>query len=194
MDFISIIYNVLFVNANEILPGLWLGNAKSAHDTSFLTENNINVVVNCTQDIPFLTDVQSIDITKDSYDDIVESTHIKIPHLKNIRIPVNDSLLEKDILLMQHYLTVLLPQILDYYNSGKKILIHCYAGKQRSAIVVAALLYTIRSINMVELSKKELADDVFKFIVSRRPQAFTFGIRINFLKTFNRMFEIDVTN
>jgi hypothetical protein len=39
--------------ANLIIPRLWLGNKKAAEDTTFLQENNINVVFNCTKTLPF---------------------------------------------------------------------------------------------------------------------------------------------
>lgn len=186
MDFLSIIYNTFFVNANEILPGLWLGNAKAALDNNFLIDNNIDIIVNCTTDIPFINETQ----IETSYDDIIDSSSVKTKTI-NIRIPVNDSLLEKDILLMQHYLTVLLPELLEYYNSDKKIFVHCYAGKQRSAIVIASLLFSLRVSELSDtLSKEEIAKDVFKFIISKRPQAFTYGLKINFIKTFNRLFDV----
>lgn len=193
MDFFSILHNIFFVNANEILPGLWLGNVKSAHDKEFLIKNKIEVIINCTRDIPFINDMETIDITTESYTDITEE-HVHLPKFTNVRIPVDDSLLEKDILLMQHYLTILLPTFIEYYNQDKKILIHCYAGKQRSAIVIAALLFKIRLDNMESVDKKELSQDVFKFIISKRPQAFTYGLRINFLKTFNRLFNLENEN
>ena len=40
-------------NANEIVPRLWLGNAKAAHDEAFLKEKNITTVFNCSKDIAF---------------------------------------------------------------------------------------------------------------------------------------------
>ena len=40
-------------NVNLILPGLYLGNAKSSLDDEFLRKNNIRAVFNCTKDLPF---------------------------------------------------------------------------------------------------------------------------------------------
>ena len=36
-------------NANEIIPNLWLGNAKASMDEDFIRQNNITVVFNCTK-------------------------------------------------------------------------------------------------------------------------------------------------
>ena len=33
-------------NANEIIPNLWLGNAKASMDEDFIRQNNITVVFN----------------------------------------------------------------------------------------------------------------------------------------------------
>ena len=40
-------------NADEILPKLWLGNAKSSMDENFIRSKNITVVFNCTKNLPF---------------------------------------------------------------------------------------------------------------------------------------------
>ena len=40
-------------NVNLIIPGLYLGNAKSSLDDEFLRKNNIRAVFNCTKDLPF---------------------------------------------------------------------------------------------------------------------------------------------
>jgi len=37
-------------NADEILPGLWLGNFNSSKDEVFLKTKNISTVFNCTKD------------------------------------------------------------------------------------------------------------------------------------------------
>jgi hypothetical protein len=66
-------------------------------------------------------------------------------------------------------------------------------GKQRSAIVVAALLKVLLDYRYIDLSigtidKKKQFDYICNYIVIKRPQAFTFGYRINFKKTFYRYF------
>lgn len=42
-----------FNNADQILPNLWLGNLKAAEDETFLKNAGIDVVFNCTKNLPF---------------------------------------------------------------------------------------------------------------------------------------------
>jgi hypothetical protein len=41
-------------DATEILPNLWLGNVRSSTDEDFIKKKNIQVVFNCTKDLPFI--------------------------------------------------------------------------------------------------------------------------------------------
>jgi protein tyrosine/serine phosphatase len=165
----------LYNDADEIIPNLWLGNHRSALNIEFLKKNNINLIINCTQNKSFINEDQEMDI-------------------ETYRIPVNDSLLEKDFLLMQKYFQIIIPLLLRKYTIEKKnILVHCHMGKQRSAIVVAALLKVLLDYRYIDLSignidKKKQFDYICNYIVLKRPQAFTFGYRINFKKTFYRYF------
>lgn len=175
--FFNAIYNILFVNQTQIIPGLWIGNYKSALDQKFIADNKINVIVNCTKDMPFPILNRSV---------------------RTIRIGVDDSLLQKDILLMESYLKKIIPVLHNMYIDEKcNILVHCHAGKQRSCIVVASLLYKLweRQSSLTDLNKMaialnegergvDLSERVISHIMSRRPQAFTFGLRINFYQSF----------
>jgi len=40
--------------ANEIVPGLWLGNKHASQDRGFLDTKKIGAIFNCTKDLPFL--------------------------------------------------------------------------------------------------------------------------------------------
>ena len=60
--------------ADEILPGLWLGNRHAAGDPTFAADKKIRAVFNCSKDIPF----QAV-----------------IP--RQYRVPVDDSRQEPDI-------------------------------------------------------------------------------------------------
>ena len=176
-------YNYVFVkgtnlydDANEIIPNLWLGNHRSALNIDFLKKNNINLIINCTPNKSFIKE--------------------NLLKIEMYRIPVNDSLLEKDFLLMQKYFQIVVPLLLRKYTIEKKnILVHCHMGKQRSAIVVAALLKVLLDYKYIELKQVPNVDDkkkqfhyICNYIVFKRPQAFTFGYRINFKKTFYRYF------
>jgi len=162
------IYNSIYPKVNKIADRLWLGNSMSPLDADFMYSNNINVLVNCTPDLPFGNYTENV---------------------KAFRIPVHDSLLEKDLLLMENYFSLLIPQLVTLYNQhSSNILIFCRMGKQRSAIFMAALLYTLVNQNKFTLPKNN--STVFQYILSKRPQAFTHGYRINFKKSFDRYFSL----
>lgn len=179
----SKIYTYFFPNCNMIIPRIWLGDVDAAHNVSFLTKESIDIVVNCTPNHPFISD--SIVIASD---------------ITFLRIPVYDSLLERDFILMEQYMEIFLPYLLQQYTNNKNLLIHCYAGKQRSGILVASLLYILLSghhippqvigLEKLPSSRQALADTIFVFLLSRRPQVFTFGFRINFIKSFQRYFNL----
>jgi protein-tyrosine phosphatase len=128
------------MNANEIIPGLWLGNRKASQDTHWLKEKNITVIFNATKDIPFAPGNRSM-----------------------YRVPVDDNLEDEEIRNMEHWSWEIVFKVMKEYNAGKKILIHCYAGIQRSAAITA----------MVLIAKYRCsADTAIKYIKSKRPIAF----------------------
>jgi len=107
-------------NASKILPRLWLGNKTAALDTNWLRENHITTVFNCTKDIPFGSGP-----------------------LHQYRVPIDDSLLQEDIQKLTAWTPELIYKLMAEYNRGATILVHCYAGVQRSAAVVAMFLITL---------------------------------------------------
>lgn len=127
------------VPAHEILPGLWLGNRVAALDPKFLREKRIQAVFNCTKDIPF-----------------IESTPLKV------RIPVDDNLQPTEIRNLELWSTQFVPKVKAALLKGP-VLVHCHAGMQRSAAVVAMLL-----IHMLHVD----TDTAIKYIQFRRPIAF----------------------
>lgn len=108
-------------NAHEILPRLWLGNAAASRDTEWLQRNNINVIFNCTKDIPF--------------------TNLRV---KKYRLPVDDNLEEEEIRNMTLWAPETVFKILKEYFAGNTILVHCAAGMQRSACAVAMTLLVLQ--------------------------------------------------
>ena len=88
-------------NAHEILPGLWLGNAKASMDENFIHRNNIRVVFNCTKNLPFS------------------------PMIPNkYRIPVDDNLEEEEIRNMELWSSEIAFKIMAEYKEGNVILVH----------------------------------------------------------------------
>ena len=104
-------------NAHEIIPRLWLGNMTASMDENFIKHNHITVVFNCTKNLPF-------------------SPIIPVKY----RVPVDDNLQEEEIRNMELWSGEIAYKIIAEYVQGRNILVHCAAGKQRSAASVAFML------------------------------------------------------
>lgn len=191
MEYINNINNIvvnMFDNANKIIDktdkngNLWLGDYHSTLDINFIVKNDISVIVNCTPDIPYI------------YEILDNKDLIKIKNLETFRIPVLDSLLENDILLMEQYYHKVIPFVLrKLISEHKNVLINCYAGKQRSASVVAAVLYVILDNNIIHipgLKSPDNMNNIIKYILKKRPVAFSFGLRVNFKKSLENFLKI----
>lgn len=114
-------------NANEIIPHLWLGNAKASMDEDFIRKNNIVVVFNCTKNLAF-------------------SPIIPIKY----RVPVDDNLEEEEIRNMELWSGEIAFKIMAEYIEGKTILVHCMAGMQRSAASVAFMLIVYKKMRALD--------------------------------------------
>lgn len=124
-------------NANEIIPRLWLGNAKASMDEDFIRKNNIAVVFNCTKNLPF-------------------SPIIPIKY----RIPVDDDLSEQEIRNMELWSGEIAFKMMTEYVENKTILVHCMAGMQRSAASVAFFLIAflkMRALDAMKMIKQKRA-------------------------------------
>jgi protein-tyrosine phosphatase len=130
-------------NADEILPGLWLGNFNSSQDEVFLQSKNINTVFNCTKDLPFSP----------------------LAH-NRYRVPVDDSLQAEEIRNMELWSYEIIYKLVFEMKKGKPVLVHCAAGMQRSAAVVAMYLIA---------TQKMSYDEAYRYIKQRRAIAFTPG-------------------
>lgn len=130
--------------AHEILPGLWLGNRQAALDGAWHQQQRIHAVFNCTKDIPFEAQVT-----------------------RRYRVPVDDNLRSEEIRNMELWSYEIAYKLAAEMRRAEKersaVLVHCAAGMQRSAAVVA--MYLIAKQNM-------RADEAIHFIQSKRPIAF----------------------
>jgi dual specificity phosphatase 12 len=121
--------------AHEILPRLWLGNIHAATDEEFIRQKGFDVVFNCTKNLPF-------------------SPIIPIKY----RIPVDDNLKEEEIRNMELWSAEIAYKIMSEYIQGKTVLVHCAAGKQRSAASIAFMLIAylkIRGIDAMKMIKEK---------------------------------------
>lgn len=110
---------------NEIIPGIFIGNAKASQNPLTIQQNKINMVVNCTKDIPFLE---------------------WIPY--KIRLAINDDRNPKEIQAFQKEIDKVVGYIYDHVTNGNTVLVHCRAGIQRSASVVSAFLMKYSEMNI----------------------------------------------
>ena len=138
-----------YQHANLILPRLWLGNKKSSTDPDFLRAAGITTVFNATKDLPFSPLIQ-----------------------RKYRVPVDDNLQPAEIKNMAEWSPEIVYKVVNEYKNGSVILIHCYAGMQRSAAIMAMVLIALSD---------HPASQVIPYIRSRRQVAFF--PEVNFLQS-----------
>jgi hypothetical protein len=126
-------------DAHEIIPNLWLGNAKASMNEDFIGRNNIQIVFNCTKNLPFSPIIPT-----------------------KYRIPVDDNLEEVEIRNMELWSVEIAFKIMTEYAKGTGVLVHCAAGMQRSAASVAFLLIALKHMRALDAmsfikSKRKIA-------------------------------------
>ena len=143
---------------SKIMNKLYLGNQQAAKDREFFDTKHIKAVLNCTRDIP------------NHFSHLKDSKGVN--KIEYMRIPVEDSLKQKDFDLMYEFF----PCIVEFIHKHLVILdqplfVHCWAGRQRSAISIAAYL----------VAKKHMTPkEACKFILDHRKEGFHFGTSLNF--------------
>ena len=114
----------------EIISGLYLGTKIDSHNIKFLQSRNIKVIINVTNEIPFLKDCESIGI-------------------QSIRVPISDAFGEADKdkhnLEYSYQFGDLCKLIDNKLKQNINILVHCKHGKYRStALIIAYLMYKMK--------------------------------------------------
>ena len=171
MSLNKIVYNVISVFRNKyslntintianiddyniIINNLYLGNINKSMDIDFLKNNNIQAIVNCTENEPF----------SPYFNDKLK-----------LRLPINDS---KDIGNIDNFKSLLFDSItfINYcLNNDKRIYIHCYWGLMRSATLVAC--YLIKKFNLTP-------NEAILLIKEHRPCALPSFYTFNEILTF----------
>jgi hypothetical protein len=126
---------------NEVTDNLFVGSANSA--SSIIP---FSLVVNCTKDIPF-----------PKYE------------TKCIRVPVDDSPENTNLFIEYIQGQRILEQIHEALTNNRSVLVHCYAGVNRSCSVVACYLVKYRNMT---------ANDAIRFLQTKHCDAF-YGTREN---------------
>ena len=134
-------------NSNIIIENLYLGNIIDAHNLSFLIDNNIGAIINCTEDEPF----HQYFIMNDD-DNIQNEKYI-------LRLDIKDSKDEENIEKFMNIIDNGVEFINTHKNINKQnVFVHCYWGLMRSATVIAGYLikYENYSVdNAIELIKNK---------------------------------------
>jgi protein-tyrosine phosphatase len=145
---------------NKISNHIFLGNFQAAKDKEFFKTHKIRAVLNCSKEIP--------------------NHYAHHKDIEYLRIPVDDSLKQKDYDLMYEYFPLIVEFINKHAGINKQnILIHCHAGRQRSAISVAAFM-------VAKCGKTP--QEACKFVMEKRPEAFHFGKSLNFDQALNKYY------
>ena len=139
------------MNYNEIVENLFIGNEESSQ----LYADKFALIVNCSKNIHF-------------------SNKCK----KGIRIPINDDPIEINALLNYMKNTTILEQIHSSRTNKQPVLVHCFAGMQRSCAVVACYIMKYY---------KGTPSEAVNFIKSKRKEAFFGGV--NFMKTLDMFYQ-----
>jgi len=135
-------YSVQF--SNRITNNIWLGNYVDSSNENFIKNENIKVIVNCSKDLPFYFN------------------NMEVPF--RYRIPVDDDRQDNSIQVMFLYLPKIVELLKRHVVRGENVYIHCHAGMQRSACVMAAYLMAVKGYTPVQ---------AIQFIKRLRPIAFT---------------------
>jgi protein-tyrosine phosphatase len=139
LNFVNKIANI--DDYNIIIPNLYLGNIISANNIDFLKNNNIQSIINCTEN---------------------EQFHEYFNDKNKIRLEINDSKDPENIEKFNKEIINAINFIDKSLNENKPVYIHCYWGLMRSATVVAC--YLINKYNLT-------ANDAINIIREKRPMA-----------------------
>ncbi len=143
--------------ANMIIKNLYLGDVIASNDIDFLVEEKVKLVINLSNMVfP------------------EEQAALKQYDIKVTNISVRDH--PDDVELLLSHIPQLVEEMHKYLSKNKKVLVNCYAGRQRSAAVVACYLIKhafLDSSIFDNKDNKEIVDLCIKFIQMKRPNAFT---------------------
>ena len=160
-----------YTNAyDEVLPNLYLGSVRAFEKNKFQNIDNY--------DNDKTNNNKSFNMIVNLIKQTALSDNTIPPCELFIRLPVHDSPDECETLLSLVYETRVLEQMHDFIMKERSILVHCFAGMQRSCALVAC--YLIKYHHMK-------TDEAIEYIKSKRPIAF-FG-QINFMRMIKIFYE-----
>lgn len=120
---------------NEIIPNLWLGSRLAPVNQELIRNNNIKLIINCTKDIDYYTD----------------------SNVQTIRLAINDANTDESNRILGESIDDLTSLIDIYLQNNLGVLVHCYAGVQRSATVVLCYLIKYKHLQL-QMAKTIMKD------------------------------------
>ena len=120
---------------NEIIPNLWLGSRLAPINQQLIKDNNIKLIINCTKDIDYYVD----------------------PNVQTIRLAINDLNTDEANQILRESIDSLTFLIDLYLKNNMGVLVHCYAGVQRSATVVLCYLIKYKHLQL-QMAKTIMKD------------------------------------
>ena len=135
---------------------VYIGNIVSRSESE-LKKNNITAIVNATDSIP-----------KPNFEG------------EYCQFPLRDSLGPSDPLLMDIYLPSAVEVLARLIKNGHNVLVHCHAGMQRSATIVAGYLCKYYGFT---------PDESITYIVSKRPICFSYGLFPHFKSNLKKYYQ-----
>lgn len=117
-----------------VLPSLWLGNIKARFDVEKLRSNGITAVVNCAS--------QHI-VNKYAS----KPEHIKAKGFEYYTLNLRDKGDQESMDSMESMFPFAVTLVTTLLLKGHNVLVHCYAGKHRSPMVVMAVVCRLTGMN-----------------------------------------------
>lgn len=145
-------------NAARGVGAVWLGSKDAAKSDEFIRDAKIGFIINATPSL--------------------KNKHIR-KGVRYIRVPVDDSLQVTDIKNMTRWLPYVVLKMRRELRDGHNVLVHCHAGMQRSAIIVAAYLVQYHHLTPTE---------AVNYIIARRNIAFLQGESVNFIASLTEYY------
>ena len=167
----------LFSFANQVLDRLYIGSIEASQTFSFIEQKQISIIVNCSKDLENKYQLNLLKPIEEAPQHIQDWLYENSFNIKYYRIPVDDNGKISEIDVFYNYLLTEVDKIINEYEKGKTILVHCLAGNQRSAAFVTAFLMKYKKIKLQE---------AIEFLLEKKPNVFLFGRRANFMDALVR--------
>lgn len=129
-------------------------------------ENQIQVIINCTKDLPNYFEPLVIGNPSNS----LIRPILKKYFVKYYRVACNDNGSAASLTDFYRESEKIINRVVQYYTKGYRILVHCSAGQQRSCSFAQLLLCKVG----------HSQEQAFNMIIAARPHAWGGGCQINF--------------